>query len=94
MGPQELHISDHTVNRTGEIVKDVRMTETRRMLTTTTRLMMMTLLTNRVGTTDIEDNAFRMVRERVQRSYDPEKKKEFQKYPRLTKREKVKFLVE
>ena len=82
-----------TVNRTGTLVKDVRMMESRRMTTTMTKMMLLTLLTNRIGTTEIEENAFRMVREKILRCTISDKKREFQVYPSLSKREKIDFLV-
>ena len=63
------------------------------MMTTGTRLLMMTLLTTGVGTSEVEDNAFRMVREKVQRGPNGSKKAEFNQYSRLNKRDKIRFLV-
>ena len=57
-------------------------------------MMFMTLMTMGIGTTEIEENSFKLVRERTQRGSNLLKKKEFQKYSGLSKREKVSFLVE
>ena len=85
---------ENTVNdRTGNLAKEVGCRETRRMLTSGTKILMMTLMTLRVGTTEIEESAFRLVREKVQRSSDLNKKSEFQRYSRFSKREKIQFLV-
>ena len=59
---------------------------------TGTRLVFMTLMTIGVETTEVEENAFKMIREKVKRSSDITKKEEFQKYSDLGKREKVQFL--
>ena len=93
MGFKNENSDINTVVRTGNLIKEVREAETRRMMTTGTRLLMMTLLTTGVGTSEVEDNAFRMVREKVQRGPNGSKKAEFNQYSRLNKRDKIRFLV-
>ena len=63
------------------------------MTTTVTRMMCVTLLTSGVGTTEVEDTAFRMVRETAQRSSGSDKFSKFRDYSGLNKRDKVTFLV-
>ena len=52
--PLENRNSQSTVKSTGQCVKDVKMKSFRRMMTTITRLMYMTLITNKIGMTEVE----------------------------------------
>merc|ERR1712105_165999 len=65
-----------------------------RIMTSGTRLLISTLMTLVIGTTEVEENAFKLVREKVQRSSSFIKKSDFQRYSSFNKRDKVQFLVE